>query len=281
VIAESYQTKFQISLPDQQVGPLSLSLAIAPGVIAYCASMQQFTSPCEMAVMQYPQITTESSQADALDFFLMNQSLVKRKFEKVNVSVLNSNFTLIPKAFSNNNSTSALDFTSGTASKKHLHHHLPDFDIVASIEEDLAALIERSLPLATVRHTAAVSLSLFFSQHSLLATNLFLQVTGSQMELMAKKDGKLIFYNVFNASSQEDVLYYLLFAMEQFGIDPKATHLTFAGDRTTNDPLLQMITKYVKQLQFAAHDASLKLQGDFIKLPSHLYFHLLNQHLCE
>jgi len=101
------------------------------------------------------------------------------------------------------------------------------------------------------------------------------------MEICALKNGALEFYNVFKWNSDEDILYYLLFSLEQFGFDAANVRLTLAGERPLNSALFDALKRYFKHINYTTPAPSLKLSGDLARLPSHYYFSLLNQHLCE
>jgi hypothetical protein len=69
--------------------------------------------------------------------------------------------------------------------------------------------------------------------------------------------------------------------MEQLNLNPLNTRLVIAAQRGVNDELIKSIRKYVKQVNFCVSDPSIKLTSEMSALPSHHYFTLLNQHLCE
>ena len=87
--------------------------------------------------------------------------------------------------------------------------------------------------------------------------------------------------SVFNFSNNEDILYYLLFTMEQFELNPLHAKLVIAAQIPASNELITSIKKYVKHVSFCVHNNSLNLTGDLLQLPQHYYFTLLNQHSCE
>ena len=110
---------------------------------------------------------------------------------------------------------------------------------------------------------------------------MFLNVHEQQIELLIKKDKKLLLYNVFNTKSDEDVLYYLLFSIEQFNLNPLTLKLAFSGNRSTGDELFKAIKKYLKYADVVVSDKIIKRKDVFETLPHHYYFSLLNSVLCE
>jgi hypothetical protein len=145
---------------------------------------------------------------------------------------------------------------------------------------ELITHLEKVFPNSSIRHSGAVNLSLFFSQHSLIQKNLFLNISEGSIEISVKEGNELLFYNVFNFQSDEDVLYYLLFTMEQLQLNPLHVKLAIAAQKDVSDDLIKNIKKYIKQVDLCVSDASVNLKGELASLPKHYYFTLLNQHLC-
>lgn len=120
-----------------------------------------------------------------------------------------------------------------------------------------------------------------FGQHSLIGSDLFLNILDGFIEIGIKENNKFLFYNVFNFDTNEDILYYLLFTMEQFNLNPLLVKLTVACHLPVTDELINNIKKYIKNLNFCIADKEIHLNEEISKLPQHYYFTLLNQHLCE
>jgi len=162
-----------------------------------------------------------------------------------------------------------------------LHQALYDVTFCFTPDTELLAQLERTFPNASLRHSGVVSIHLLFSHHTLKSCDIFLNIHDGFIELAAKRKSGLLFYNVFNYSTSEDILYYLLFMMEQFDLDPAFTKLGVAGQRPVTDGLMEQLKKYIHQLVFCAPEPSVRLEGELQQLPAHYYFTLLNQHLCE
>jgi len=141
--------------------------------------------------------------------------------------------------------------------------------------------LERTFPNAQIRHAGAVNLSLLQRLNVMRNTDVHLLLHNGYVEISALKENNILFYNVFEISGTEDVLYYLLFTMEQFGLDPQVTRVAFSGEKNYDDPLIKALKKYIKHFSFSVHDNSINMTGELSTLPSHFYFTLLNQHLCE
>lgn len=284
MLNEAYKEKLYYSEKTGSSEPLFLSLLVGESSFMYAISTQYYKTIVELCHVELAHSGSLKEQLnDRLQFLIQHYGLNKKKFEKTFISLLTTDFSMIPEAYGNEQDLKAyLRFATGIATiKKSPLHHVKDLTFCYGIDQDLLNYLERTFVNASVRHSGAVDISLFFSQHSLVKSSLFLNIHDGQIELCARKQDTLLFYNLFNYSTNEDILYYLLFAMEQFALNPLDVKLSVAGQRAVTDELVKSIKKYIKQVSFAVGEPSVVLKGEPAALPQHYYFTLLNQHVCE
>lgn len=257
---------------------------VGPGFFMYTISTSGFKNVVELCHVEITHLANSAFDiTDKVSFLINNYQLHKKKFEKVNICFLNNEFTMVPEAFALNEDVKPLlKFATGAEQvKRSIQHNLKNINFCFTIEMELISYFEKTFPNVSIRHLGAVSIDLFFSQHSLKNANLYLSIADGYIEIAAKQRTELLFYNVFNFENNEDILYYLLFMMEQFQLNPLHVRLSVAGQRDSSDELIKSIKKYIKQVDFCVTDSSVNLNGELSTLPQHYYFTLLNQHLCE
>lgn len=282
MLGEAYTVKYTYTSGAEAAGPLELSLFISPASWMYAVASAGFKTVHEMAHVQLNEEHGMSSPADRVSLLVQNYLLDRRRFDKVNIALLNTEFAMIPEAYAGQDLVKPLlQFATGGASLKTLKQHgFSGLKFCYEPDSDLAAQLERLFPNAALRHAGAVSLQLLLSHHSLQAATVFLNIHDGFIELAAKHKNDPMFYNVFNYSTDEDILYYLLFMMEQFHLDPSFIKLAVAAQRSAGDELIRSMGRYIRHVSLCVHDPSVQLSGEPGKLPSHYYFTLLNQHLC-
>jgi len=280
---EAFVTKQFYSELGETSEPLQLSLCISPQLFTYAIFTSNFTQPLELAEIHVSRHSGASEdQSTHISQLINNYLLHQKKFQKVNICFLNQHFTIIPAAYADAVlEKELLSFATGTTASRTQSHVFGNIKLLYSINNDVQSYLERVFPNAAMRHNAAVSINLLFNHHSFNNTNVFLHLDDDYFELAIKKHQSLLFYNVFSFNSNEDILYYLLFTLEQFSIDPQTTKLAIAGQRSTQDELILTLKKYIQHVAFCVTDASVKKGGTLTNLPQHYYFTLLNQHLCE
>jgi hypothetical protein len=200
----------------------------------------------------------------------------------INNYILSKDFTIVPESYSDAiEIKELLTFSTGLSEIKNPHFHtINNINFCYSFDQELIQNLEKTFAQAIIKHSGAINIELLFSNHSLINCDLFLIINDGLIEIAAKSNNNLLFYNVFSFENNEDVLYYLLFMMEQFSLNPLSTRLLIGGQVQTNDSLIISIKKYIKHVEFVVHNSNLKLEGELNKLPHHFYFTLLNQYLC-
>jgi hypothetical protein len=280
---ETYTTKYHSGLKGPQNGPLSLSLLVGQNTFMFAIFSENNTRCIEVAHVQINTNSSPSELSDTSAFLINNFLLHQKKFDKVQLSLLSADFTMVPLAFSHNPDLKPfLKLNTGISDAfSTRNHNLNGLNFSFAINHLFLANLESTFRNISIRHAGATSINLLLNHHSLQNTKLFLNIHDSCMELALKENNILVFYNNFRYENNEDVLYYLLFTMEQFELNPSYIKLSIGGQVDISDDLVKSIKSYVKQVSFCVHHSSIKLDGDLASLPHQYYFTLLNQHLCE
>ena len=76
----------------------------------------------------------------------------------------------------------------------------------------------------------------------------YANVGDRSLEIVILKGKDLLLYNHFEYTTQEDFIYFLLFTLEQLGMDTEHTEVKLMGDIAEGDPLYALCDRYLKQL---------------------------------
>ncbi|MEI6020589.1 MAG: DUF3822 family protein [Bacteroidota bacterium] len=283
MVQEAYQIKQLVSEATTKDDLLYLSVFISNRQFQYAIFNYSTYQLIELSDIDLiDQHVSDQQAIDLMALLIHNQLLNSKKFEKVNIALLNKRFTLLPESFSEANKLSDLmTFTNGNiGDEKILQHKSKYCDFCFGMKPEWLDFFGKTFPSASVRHAGALSISLLFEQFSLRDKQIYLAIHNSQIEICVKQNNALLFYNVFSYESKEDVLYYLLFSMEQLQLNPLLCSMAIAAELDTNADLIKSIKKYVKQVDFCVMDKSISIKDKSQTLPQHYYFTLLNQHLC-
>ena len=77
-------------------------------------------------------------------------------------------------------------------------------------------------------------------------SNLYLNINNSKIDIILVSENQLKFINTFDYSTDEDIVYYVLFCFEQLNLNPENSPVVLAGD--FNESTYNMIFKYIRHL---------------------------------
>jgi len=215
--------------------------------------------------------------------FISESELQKSNYKNVLVNWMGQHFTLIPSSFYDaEKAKEMLEFNVGSLEGEQIFtNDVNDIKFIFSVPAELKNIIDRTFPNHNFKHIGYSSFKLFFTHFQLKAADIFLNIHEGQTEILIKKDKKPVLYNMFKTQSDEDILYYLMFSIEQFDLNPQTLKLFISANRATTDPLFTAIKKYVKNVDYTVSDKLIIRKEAFEQLPHHFYFSALNRLLCE
>lgn len=278
MINEGYNVKNYFKADANSTQKSNLSLFFSDNSLIFCEFDSDYKQIIQLTDIEFNVSNSQNLLLiDRLQFIVNNYQLIKN-YDKVYISILNSKFTLIPTAFATN-TADFLQFSAGlTNIKNTFEHTLSNLKFCYTFEQDIKQFLEKSFPTAFIRHAGAVTLNLFTNQPFLAVADLLLNVNYNTIEIVMKQKNNLQFYNVFNYQTTEDIIYYLLFSIEQLNLNPLTVKLSIIGQTELNDTLFSSLKKYIKYISFGSSNLIAHLKSE--TLP-HFYFTVLNQHLCE
>src|SRR5690606_12114380 len=74
------------------------------------------------------------------------------------------------------------------------------------------------------------------------------------LEIAVSENGKMIYYNLFETLTGEDILFYTLFVFQQLGLDTNRIELLCYGQLLPNTKVFQILKKYVRHVKAAMKD---------------------------
>ena len=196
-----------------------------------------------------------------------DEGVFEYSFSEVIAIHRNALFSLVPQPlFDEDQLPNYLKYNAKILASDHL-----DFDVITGLDA-----VNVYVPFANVnnflydlfgefefKHSGTVLLeTLIKLPSSRQGTISYLHLAESQMELVVFSNKKLLFYNSFAISSVEDVLYFLLFSLEQLDLDPESLKLRLLGEVSEEDRVYEFCAEYFENVAlFLPTDTTLPLSG--------------------
>jgi hypothetical protein len=217
---------------------------------------------------------------------LRNNELTQLTYGQVKIAIASHKITVAPHDFIKHEN--ARDFISVA------HAVYESEDILTEPIFDLGPVVAVAIPLyieemcktifpGSVLHTsAAVFVKAVLKSHSQsIARQVFLNVYKSFFEIVVIQGSRLIYLNTFRYTTPSDVLYYVIFVLEQLGFVPSEENVTVSGDISESGIIFTQLKMYCASLTFAEKPVDIEYGEAFDGIGLHKYFNLLNLSICE
>jgi len=152
---------------------------------------------------------------------------------------------------------------------------------VFGIHKSLYDSIKLLFPSANLMHASSPlieSLSLQFKHDK--GEKVVLHIQYSHFELLYFKDANFQFYNTFNYTTGEDMIYYILFVFEQLGLNGDKVKLLVLGEMEEHGHTSELLRQYIRNVEFGERSLMIKYSQVLDVIPKHYYFNLFHQFLC-
>jgi len=105
-------------------------------------------------------------------------------------------------------------------------------------------------------------------------------VAERSVNIAVLKGKQCVLMNAYDIHSAEDVLYFLMAALEQLTILHTEVRVTLYGEVKDEDSVHSLLKRYISHLTFAERPAELSYSYSFKEVPNHQLHTLLNAPLC-
>ncbi len=96
------------------------------------------------------------------------------------------------------------------------------------------------------------------------------------LTLIVREGRKLRFVNVFDYESADDLVYYLLFVIEELGLSPETAPLTLWGEIDAESEVFEKLYRYIRHLSIGGYPKGWQFSYEFDAVPESEYFGLLS-----
>lgn len=213
--------------------------------------------------------------------------IFKHEFKSVDILYSTRKFTLVPQSFFGKGSLDKYLWFNHKQEKGFIVEKtlLPKAECwcIFDIPQNLSTFLSSKFPKVTVKHHlfALVESSLKknwpYSERGQVHLNFFRDT----FEIVVIIGPKLILCNMFNYSTDRDVLYHVLATFDQLKFSPETTGLILHGHLPSVSPVYHLFKKYVKSTAFARLDTTFQYSYTFSQLPEHYYSTILGAYKCE
>jgi hypothetical protein len=267
-----------------RIDPDGLSFSVYSHLISGYIGIESLTLQNSMAFQ-----SAESAKvlfSDQLNRFLNQHTWILKPFRHTCIIVNSLNYTLVPHAlYDPLQKETYLEFVHSQVESGIFHDHFlnsAEAWVIFSVHKSINEIIDRYFNSARILHHAGAMIESILPRyrHSEQRNPVFVNIRTGSFDIIVLRDGKMLYCNSFNWKANEDLVYYLIFVLDQLDLNPENVPVLLAGNVETSSGLFELLQRYIRHVDLIKNPESPK-QGIAIPHESEYKFYdLLNPGLC-
>jgi hypothetical protein len=105
-------------------------------------------------------------------------------------------------------------------------------------------------------------------------------LNGDFLDICVTEKKKLRFYNTFSYTSEQDMLFFVLYVFEQLKLGQEDTELIACGDLSKTSDYYALLRKYIKRIRFDKPSDRFTYSYTFGSFSEHIFVTLFNLYAC-
>ncbi|WP_345073579.1 DUF3822 family protein [Hymenobacter fastidiosus] len=208
-------------------------------------------------------------------------------WNSVRLAVQNRFFTLLPAPLFRQGDEAAFlrlhhQVDADHETVRHYRHSTLETVSIFAAEKTLADWFQSTYPTGKLVHqTSALLEGVIHQSEQSGPRRLYLSVAHQELTIVAVRDKRVEFCNVFAFTSAEDLIYYTILVMQELQLNPDQDPVVVWGDLTHDSELFTILRKYIRHVRFGNRPFDLAYSYRLNDVFEYRYFELYALHLCE
>jgi len=220
-----------------------------------------------------------------LEDYLDNHELLKLKFKASRLIWISNKNTLIPNSFFNiENLKKYFEFNQKLGDLDEIHYSglkFVDAYSVFIIPNQVASIFSRRFKNIVFYNQQIPFIEQALFKHHSENKKVIVHVNHQFIDVAITENNKLLLYNNFLYKNEMDMVYFILYVFDQFGLDTQHTELILSGIIDQKDHALIKLKDFIKHIKFEKLSEEFSYSYTFNKIPLYKFTNLFNLHLCE
>ncbi|RRB07904.1 DUF3822 family protein [Larkinella rosea] len=240
----------------------------------------------------FPTLLTENPLLPSIRSIYQNHPILQSSYWKsIQVSVNSPSFTLVPSGlFRKEYAAQYLQLMRGNPLSLSEHalvyaHKKEGFHAVFSIDNALTDWLSATYPLQqiTVVHQSSALIQATASVDSVLNSSqkLSLNFEDESVTIIFRKAGVFQYCNRFSFKNATDLLYYILYVINELKTEPKDLEVVLFGEITPFAEMYASLESFLPHIKFGSTPSGVQVTPAFDDLPEHRYFSLYGNTLID
>jgi hypothetical protein len=209
-----------------------------------------------------PQQTVQGDAREwcnGLTALLGNLESLKKPFHQVKIAFESHKATLIPKELFNEKNMAEFMLINHPLMEFEIcrHEALPHLkaEIIYAMPFCIVSALQTFFPEGEISNASGQLIEILLEEWKEPAINvmLYANVQGAWIEVICIEQGKLRYFNSFQYRTREDLAYYIIFILEQLGLNPDTITLMLLGTIERESERFELLYRYIRNIRFVEY----------------------------
>jgi hypothetical protein len=154
---------------------------------------------------------------------------------------------------------------------------------IYAVSNKMIELCKERLNKYVIRHQASILIDSIITEqrNAVSQASVVLQIKAGYFEILLLQMHQLLCYQSFLYTAFDDVLYYLFYFLEQYGMNANQIDLVFLGEMTTDSREFNTLKGFFRTVILPERNKQCLYSEVFEQLPAHYYHNIFNLIQCE
>ena len=204
-------------------------------------------------------INSEMNIELILENHIKENLYLKQEYNSVDICFLNNQFNIIPNEYyiAENDKEMWISFnTEIYENDKIIDDSLDTYNahFLYSYPHEVEAILTKYFPSYSIKNASFLFIESIKSEND--EPEVFINLHDKSLEIICLKSDKLLFYNLFEVNSNNDIIYYILNIYKQLELDTNKNILYYFGKIQERENLLKMLLNFVRNVVPGIDDKS-------------------------
>ena len=227
----------------------------------------------------YTRIYNFSSVIEVTEI-INNDEVIKADYSSQSVAFVNFASTLAPSSLYKKEDAEAILAFNTKVNGKVLADVIlsQEAHLIYSVPESILTIVSSFFPKAKQKAQESMLIQQYSQFNNTEKAYLYLNQNNVIITLF--KENKLVLNNSFDYITKEDLLYFVLFSIEQLNLSPENIEVTVFGSIEKDDEYFKLLYDYIRNIKLGKRPHQFTFATEFDSLAEHKYFGLFTQVLC-
>lgn len=210
---------------------------------------------------------------------------LKRDFKTFRIAYMSDIQTLVPgPLYEPSGNSHYLDLMFGKQANCRIlsdHVEVMDAHQVFAVPEQIISAVENQLEKRRIFSFGTVLIqSIWTNYHRTNAMRVFVNIRSGFLDLVVFNGKQVQFFNSFRQKCSEDILYYLIFVMEQLNLNPENVTVVLLGETVDDQHLRELCYTYIRHVEYGKRSSFFKYSPVLNELQPQAHYPLFNFLSC-